>query len=510
MQAALKVGCAGCRDEVIEDLLGELSRSGDLTNAIAALEVVETPSLRAHNALRLLGLKPGAPAAQRERLARLALKASVQVASLEKRVEFLLASADVYAQAGLSLTRDEQKALRKSYEDLPEDAAWQVAVKGGPSRQGPPPIRLVFFDRAGCARCDEVEEQFGQLREMYPTLEIETYNLTGSETATLLNDSICRRLNVPDEQHLVAPALFSLLRGLVGDDLTLTSMAELAEEAQGMPSPARAYAPVDLETGRSRMKERYEKLGLLVVVTAGLLDGINPCAFSVIIFFLSYLAYLGKNRREIAAVGIVFTLAVFMTYFAIGLFLSGLVTAADAWSGNVTRIIYGATALLAFLVAALSFRDALRCRRGEVHDMTLSLPESLRSRIRLTISRRARLGLTIGATLVLGALVAFFEAPCTGQVYFPTIVFALQSLPQYAWGPVGWLLIYNLCFIAPLVAVFVAVMFGLTSERLTALFRRHLAKTKFAMAAFFAFLGVAMAGSVFGLWDWLGAWIGIA
>jgi cytochrome c biogenesis protein CcdA len=124
--------------------------------------------------------------------------------------------------------------------------------------------------------------------------------------------------------------------------------------------------------------------------------------------------------------------------------------------------------------------------------MTLSLPEALRSRIRLTISKRARMGLTIGATLVLGAVVAFFEAPCTGQVYLPTIVFALQHLPQYAWGPVGWLLLYNLCFIAPLVVIFAAVMFGLTSERLTGFFRRHLAKAKFAMAAFFFLLGALM------------------
>jgi cytochrome c biogenesis protein CcdA len=269
-------------------------------------------------------------------------------------------------------------------------------------------------------------------------------------------------------------------------------MAELAEESQGMPSPARAYAPVDAERVRSDLEGRYENLGLLVVVLAGLLDGVNPCAFSVIIFFLSYLAYMGKERREIATIGVVFTLAVFLTYFAIGVFLSGLVTAADAWSGDVTRIIYGATAALAFVVAALSLRDGVRAQRGEVHGMSLALPDSLRSRIRLTISRRARMGLTIGATLVLGAVVAFFEAPCTGQVYWPTIVFALESLPQYFWGPVGWLLIYNLCFIIPLVAVFVAVMFGLTSERLTAVFRRHLATAKYAMAAFFFLLGVLM------------------
>ncbi|MHC4593256.1 MAG: hypothetical protein ACYS8L_11280, partial [Planctomycetota bacterium] len=80
---------------------------------------------------------------------------------------------------------------------------------------------------------------------------------------------------------------------------------------------------------RSELAETYEDLGVLVVVSAGLFDGLNPCAFTVIIFFLSYLAYIGKEKREIAAVGIVFTTAVFVTYFAIGLALVGLAVSAN-------------------------------------------------------------------------------------------------------------------------------------------------------------------------------------
>ncbi len=124
--------------------------------------------------------------------------------------------------------------------------------------------------------------------------------------------------------------------------------------------------------------------------------------------------------------------------------------------------------------------------------MTLSLPEALKSRIRLTISRRTRLGLTIGATAVLGAVVALFELPCTGQMYLPTILYGLRSLPGRVWGPVGWLLLYNFCFVLPLAGIFVAVLFGLTSEDLTAWFRRHMALTKFAMASVFALLAALM------------------
>ena len=102
------------------------------------------------------------------------------------------------------------------------------------------------------------------------------------------------------------------------------------------------------------------------------------------------------------------------------------------------------------------------------------------------------MGLTVGATVVLGVIVALFELPCTGQTYGPTIVFALRYLSQSIWGPLGWLLLYNVCFIAPLIVLFIAVFFGLTSDRLTAVFRRHIAKTKFAMAAVFAAVFILM------------------
>ena len=46
--------------------------------------------------------------------------------------------------------------------------------------------------------------------------------------------------------------------------------------------------------------------------------------------------------------------------------------------------------------------------------------------------------------------------------------------------------------VMPLVAVFLAILFGLTSERLTRAFRRHIALTKFALAAVFAALGALM------------------
>ncbi|MGF1655598.1 MAG: hypothetical protein ACFCU3_01325 [Verrucomicrobiales bacterium] len=55
-----------------------------------------------------------------------------------------------------------------------------------------------------------------------------------------------------------------------------------------------------------------------LVVAAGLLDGLNPCAFATIIFLLSYLQVARKSGREILQIGVAYILGVFCTYFALG------------------------------------------------------------------------------------------------------------------------------------------------------------------------------------------------
>ena len=489
--AALKVACASCRDEVVQDLFEHLSGADYVELAFAAAEQMELPGLRADNFMRMFEMSKGLTGAQNEKLLREALSASTQTPVLPQRIQLLVRAAANYRRAGLAVTEDEQRMLAKSYEQIPVVVEPPRRPAPAPTPQAPPRTHLVYFDKPGCPLCGEVKASFGDLRRMFPNLTIDIYDLATSESANLLNVAICTGLSVPQTQRLVTPSIFSSRSGLVGPEISLAAMAELARGAEGLPSPVDLFGPRK-EEARAELERTYEALGLLIVGGAGLIDGVNPCAFTVIIFFLSYLAYLGKDRREIAAAGIVFTIAVFLTYFGAGLVLTEVLDAVASWSRIATKVIYGATALLALVAALLSFRDGLRCLKGQTANLTLSLPDALKTRIRLAISRRARLGLTVAATAVLGVVVALFELPCTGQTYVPTIVFAARHLPQYGWGPLGWLLLYNLCFIVPLVLVFAAVFFGLTSERLTALFRRHIALTKFALTFVFALLCAVM------------------
>ena len=146
-------------------------------------------------------------------------------------------------------------------------------------------------------------------------------------------------------------------------------------------------------------------------------------------------------------------------------------------------------AVLAFALAGWSLIDAIRyVRTGDTKQMTLGLPRKVKERIHKVIRTglTAR-GLVIGS-LSVGFLVSILESLCTGQVYLPTIVFMTRA-PGMQTAAVGYLLLYNIMFIVPLLAILAMTYFGVRSETLGNMLRKRLALAKFGMAGSFAGLG---------------------
>ncbi len=58
---------------------------------------------------------------------------------------------------------------------------------------------------------------------------------------------------------------------------------------------------------------------LPLVLATGLLDGINPCAFAVMLFLIVFLFSIKKSRASVFKVGGVYIAAIYGVYFLIGL-----------------------------------------------------------------------------------------------------------------------------------------------------------------------------------------------
>jgi hypothetical protein len=229
-----------------------------------------------------------------------------------------------------------------------------------------------------------------------------------------------------------------------------------------------------------------------MIAAAGLADGLNLCAASTLVFFVSVLSMAGVRGRRMLALGACFCLGSFLTYLGLGFGLLAAVRATAAYGWLRAAVEWGMLAAL-LVLAWLSFRDAIRYRRsGSAEAVTLQLPGAAKRAAHAVMRRGARSAHLAAAGLGIGAAVTLLESVCTGQVYLPALVLIVKS---GAAGPKTWgyLLLYNTMFIVPLAGVFWVAYRGVAATRLAEWTRRHVAATKLATGALFIALAALIA-----------------
>ncbi len=237
--------------------------------------------------------------------------------------------------------------------------------------------------------------------------------------------------------------------------------------------------------------------GLLVVITMGLVDGINPCAFATIIFLLSYLAYAKKTKRETLIIGIIYTGAVFITYFLVGFIFYGALSSFITSTSYriISTIIKIISIALVSVLAIVSFADYIKAMKGKAGDMTLTLSGKMKQRIHSIIRNKLKLRGIIISSLVIGVVVSFFELACTGQVYLPTILYIVNDestgIINRSFGYLQ-LLVYNIAFIMPLVIIFLISYLGVSSKAMQNMLQKHTATIKLLLFLLFTGLTVYM------------------
>ncbi|MGQ9778609.1 MAG: hypothetical protein ACUVRM_01855, partial [Bacillota bacterium] len=209
---------------------------------------------------------------------------------------------------------------------------------------------------------------------------------------------------------------------------------------------------------------------------------------------LSYLLFVGEGRR-LVPVGLGFAAGVFAGYLAIGLGLLELVGRLQTFP-VLHRIFRLGLAAALFLFGLAGLRDAWLLQRGRTREAALQLPEGLKRRIHAVIQERMKGRVAIGGSLAMGVLVAFFEFPCTGQVYFP-VVAVLREGGAARSAALGYLLLYNFLFIAPLFVLILLVRLGTSSTRLAGMARRQAASVRLLLALFsFLLAGILLASGI--------------
>ena len=122
--------------------------------------------------------------------------------------------------------------------------------------------------------------------------------------------------------------------------------------------------------------------------------------------------------------------------------------------------------------------------------VTLKLPEGVKILIRKIVMESWSGPAVALAGFGCAFLVTLLDALCTGQVYVP--VLALISREPGAWRSFALLALYNLAFIAPLVAVFVLASKTTDAFQMAKWSSRNVIPAKIALGVMFALLGILL------------------
>jgi cytochrome c biogenesis protein CcdA len=231
------------------------------------------------------------------------------------------------------------------------------------------------------------------------------------------------------------------------------------------------------------LKKRADVLKTSAVLGAGFLDGINPCVFSTLVFFMSMLGVARIKGRKLLMVGAAYCISCFFTYLLLG--FGALQTLKLLAGFDFLRVILNVlTVFFLVLCAALSFKDAWAYyKSGNPDDVKLKLPDSLKKRINSLFRKKLSSGYLIPASFILGFIVTLLESVCTGQVYVPILILLSKENLFSKWF--FFLLIYNFAFILPLIGVFLFTYMGVSVNSMLKMSRKNVIYSKIMLGGMF-------------------------
>ena len=183
---------------------------------------------------------------------------------------------------------------------------------------------------------------------------------------------------------------------------------------------------------------------LPLITVAALIDSVNPCAFYILLLTVVFLLSIGKLRSKVLQIGVAYIAGLYAVYFLIGLGLLQALHVFDTphFMGNLGAgllIVLGAINVTNEFVPAFPVKFAI--------------PQAAHHKMAALMERAS-----VPTAVLLGGLVGLCEFPCTGGPYL-MVLGLLHDQATYYTG-VGYLLLYNVIFVSPLVLILLVASNG--------------------------------------------------
>ena len=295
---------------------------------------------------------------------------------------------------------------------------------------------IVLFYSDGCQYCIALEDFLSDLKKEYDfdILKYEVHNISNikifEEYAARHNTKINR-----------VPTLF--INDKVIDGFNNEKASQIREEIAKKNTNSITGNVIN-DTNTNNIKKA---ITIPAVILAAFVDSINPCEFAILILLLTTILAAG-NRKKALYAGIAFSLAIFISYFLMGL---GLYSAIKA--SGLSRTLYIVFAFIAILVGLFNLKDYFWYGKLFLMEVPLSWRPKMKMLVKSVTS--------IPGAFILGIIISLFLLPCTSGPYIVVLgMLADVVTKNYA---MMLLVLYNLIFILPMLAITLAIYYGMTT-----------------------------------------------
>lgn len=343
---------------------------------------------------------------------------------------------------------------------------------------------LIYFYMPSCEDCRKAEKV---LAELPGTIKLE-------QDGKLIHSNVkIVKLNAGEEKNLaLLKARFEYLKVPVEDQQVpivflgntwFSGAAHIQANLETAVLNGQGTGTVKILTDENQSADSGV-LSFLSVFLTGLLNGINPCSLSMLIFFFSVLA--ANENIKLFTAGLSFIAGKFLAFILLGTLLYQLFLEVNIhWFQTVSKIIL---ICIGTALIILNMRDYFAAKSEKYNKILLQLPEKLRKfdhGLIRAVSAINNNKVLIPVCFILGMLIAAGEFLCTGQIYLATIVLMLQRNPYPDFSVVFSFVLYGIAFVFPLFIITVILSRGRAVFEVSEAVREKMPLIKLFNALFF-------------------------
>ena len=348
----------------------------------------------------------------------------------------------------------------------------------------------LYFYGNTCAHCQKVEKYFegNQIEKEYRITKYEVFE--NNENRELLG-SYLEKLNLGRDQVWTPFMVIESgveMTSLMGDRDIIEYFSALKKGGKSDLKPQGITASTTaINLGEEAVKNPLKFLGIMIPMAAA--DSINPCAFAVMLLLLSTIFSKSKSKKKTIAAGLLFSLAIFLSYLLIGMGFYKVL----GYAGVTTafkRVVGG----VGLLIALANIKDYFWYGEGFLMEVPLAWRPKMMKIIQSVVS-------PIGA-FVIGILVSLFLLPCSSGPYLVVLGLLKSENVSIAGLGIGYLVVYNLIFILPMLVITFLVGTGQSSvEKLAKMKNKNTKLMHLIMGVMMLLLSWYVIGSMY--FDWL-------